>query len=240
MQKQLAKLDKKNNPLPLFITLTYPDQFPEDPKKWNAHLANWRRRYERKWGRTGIVFRKELQTRKSGQNAGRVAPHFHMLVFLRGTDLHAFRAWLSLTWYEIVGSGDERHLRSGASCERARSWKQTGAYLSKYVAKLDVDSPSAEIGRHYGTWWGSELRHKEKIVLLESSDGYNVLRWYRRLSAVRPRAGQSLEIFVESTTVERMLYWLGYYAKGPPGPAPRDARSAGPVPVVPSRTSEGG
>lgn len=33
--------------LPLFVTLTYPDNFPGDPKQWKEHLKAWFKRLHR-------------------------------------------------------------------------------------------------------------------------------------------------------------------------------------------------
>jgi hypothetical protein len=216
MQRILASLDKKANPLPLFVTLTYPDRFPEDPKKWCAHLAALRRRYERKWGRNGVIFRKELMDRKSGENVGKIAVHFHMLIFVPPLDLHAFRCWLSLVWSEVVGSGDPRHLAAGTNCKRAESWRQVGAYLSKYIAKLDDGAPSLPgIGRHYGVWWPETLVSRSVRVPLVGRDSERIHRWYRRLSGLKVQ-GPTVTVFVNESTTLRLLRWLGYYADLPP------------------------
>lgn len=57
--------------LPLFITLTYPDQFPRDKESWTEHFnRRFRRRFERKFGRLGGYWRKEFKERKTGDSGG--------------------------------------------------------------------------------------------------------------------------------------------------------------------------
>jgi hypothetical protein len=66
----------------LFIGLTYPDQFPDDPKQWKNHLNELFRRAVNKFGnQLGMYWALHVTQRKSGVNAGRYVPHFHALLF---------------------------------------------------------------------------------------------------------------------------------------------------------------
>jgi hypothetical protein len=58
------------------------------------------------------------------------------------------REWLSLVWYEIVGSQNTAHLRAGTSVEAVRSSRGVMSYASKYIAKLAETAPPV------GRWWG--------------------------------------------------------------------------------------
>lgn len=64
----------------LFLTLTYPDHFPLDKEQWKSDWGALRKRLRRKWPEIGGIWRLEFQVRKSGDNAGLEAPHFHLLV----------------------------------------------------------------------------------------------------------------------------------------------------------------
>lgn len=108
----------------IFITLTYPDEFPIDFVVYKRHLANFRKRLVRKFGASG-AWVAEYQDRG--------AVHYHLVCNLtRKVSKFWLRKWIARAWYEIVGSGDERHLRAGTSCDAIRT--QDLARLSMYVS----------------------------------------------------------------------------------------------------------
>lgn len=64
----------------------------------------------------------------------------------------ALQAWFAVNWYEVVGSGEPRHLAAGTGVEIVRSMRGMMAYASKYLAKVE-DDPAPEyesIGRCWG------------------------------------------------------------------------------------------
>ncbi|MGA3145275.1 MAG: hypothetical protein ABSF10_19925 [Verrucomicrobiota bacterium] len=68
--------------LPVFVTLTYPDDFPVTPERWRRDLAALWRRIKRQWPEAAAIWKKEFKRRKSGVNAGKVAPHYHKLLWI--------------------------------------------------------------------------------------------------------------------------------------------------------------
>lgn len=64
--------------------------------------------------------------------------------------------WLSLNWYQIVGSGNVAHFQSGVEkCEQARTWRGALSYVSKmtrYISKDDTEDGMADVpaGRSWG------------------------------------------------------------------------------------------
>ena len=238
----------RRDQLPVFITLTYPDGFPGDPRVWKGHLKAWFKRLRREHPDAAGFWKLELKARQSGLNQGEIAPHFHLLLWglpeawddpnggrirwefclqtdglvgnrsLRfwkrerfrdgewcGTeetriteDMSGFEVvnftserqdrrgrkvrvvesyyrdggryfdktldmivgenragevrlleWVSLTWAEVVGSDDPRHVRSGTRVEQIHSREGVMFYASKYVCKLDTEA----IG-NAGRFWG--------------------------------------------------------------------------------------
>lgn len=156
----------------LFGTFTYPDAFPiNKPDVWNAHFEALRRRIERQYPNYRIIWRKELKERKSGDYAGFVAPHYHMLIdtcvdgepsitvekYQSYGKLHdkttsalsrQFERWSLKAWYEIVGSNDEKHRKHGSFVVACRNRRHAYKYISKYVAKEENDTH--EVGRRWG------------------------------------------------------------------------------------------
>lgn len=136
----LASLNRKRlDRLPLFVTLTYPRVWPDEPTVWKRHLDTWLKRLERKYERTAVIWKLEFQSRG--------APHFHLLVFgPRWIDAK----WLSRSWYQVVDSGDINHLKAGTKVERIRSWKGVMFYASKYLAKKTDERLPGMVGRYWG------------------------------------------------------------------------------------------
>jgi len=287
MLKTVGKL--KQNELPVFVTLTYPDEFPFDAKTWRKHLAALWRRVRRRWPGAAALWKKEFKRRQSGENTGKVAPHFHMLLWgavinaddpydwvkhwkmelakcdiadgkdlivtqyyldgmqpeimdlgpdvkiyqrtrkrkrgdltivqywrrdgvphltndtkriaakwrgevVRNRDVaKELRAWFSVTWAEIVGSDDPRHLVAGTRVETVKSVRGVFAYASKYLAKRE-DDPAAEyesIGRCWGIMGREHLPWATVVELrLEREQAIRLRRAATRyLTAERRKRG---------------------------------------------------
>lgn len=67
--------------LPLFGTTTYPDIFPDEAEKFKRDIRTLIERLKRRFPMVGLLWRLEFKVRKSGVNAGKVAPHFHWLLW---------------------------------------------------------------------------------------------------------------------------------------------------------------
>jgi hypothetical protein len=137
--RSLAKMNREKAGLPILVTLTYPGEYSSDPKQWKRDLDVFKKRFRRKYPEAFAFWRLEFQKRG--------APHFHSLVF------HCKRIdkdWLSQSWYEVVGSGDEKHLRAGTRVENVRSWKGVSSYCSKYLGKVGDNDDVGEVGRMWG------------------------------------------------------------------------------------------
>jgi len=75
----LAKVDFTC--VPFWVDLTYPDRFPEDSELWKPHLEAFLNRIKRRWPESCAIWKLEFKERLSGVNKGKLAPHFHLLVF---------------------------------------------------------------------------------------------------------------------------------------------------------------
>jgi hypothetical protein len=163
----------------LFITLTYPADFPGEWTEWKRHLDVWLHRVVRKFPRAAGVWKLEPQQRG--------APHFHLLVlgvpFIAGT-------WLSRTWFEVVGSGDVRHLRAGTNVQLARSHKGVLAYAAKYTSKSDALPPGwrGGVGRFWGVFHRAALGIRYEEQPITQAQFYASTRILRSLISHRQRA----------------------------------------------------
>lgn len=139
-----------------FVTLTYPGKYSADPTVWKRDLDTFLKRMDRT--RFGLAGWWKLEAQRRG------APHYHLLVVAsEAANQVAFREWSARSWYEVVGSGDERHLRAGTSCESVGSWKAVAKYAGKYFGKgLKADEFKTESG---------DLVADQRIPQMVDSDG---------------------------------------------------------------------
>jgi len=188
--------------VPLFVTLTYPGVYVADGERWKRDLDVFCLRLRRRYPQSGVIWRLEAQARG--------APHYHLLLWgvaYTGELL----AWVSRAWYEVVASGDERHLRAGTQVARIRSWRGVTGYAAKYLSKVGLYPDSAgweNVGRAWGIRDGQNIPWAE-VVNVPAGDAalVRMLRVMRR--SLRPelrrrvRNLSSLTIFVVSSS-----FWL--------------------------------
>lgn len=164
-KNMIELVNKQRNGTPkLFVSLTYPDEeiwFENGRRKtthldWKKHLEILRKRIERAYPSMLGLWRIELKNRLSGANLGKIAPHFHLLVWnedntTKNNDNLTFEQWIQKTWYEIVGSEEQKHFDNGTFVSKIKSARHALFYVSKYVAKIeDSFFDDFAIGRRWG------------------------------------------------------------------------------------------
>lgn len=125
----------------VFLTLTYPGAFETDGRKVKAHVNAFCQFLRRR----KIAYVWVLEFQKRG------APHFHFL-------LSGFidKKEVARRWFEIVGSGDERHLAAGTRIESVKNPDQVGQYMSGYLGEskeYQKTVPAQYVG--VGRFWGA-------------------------------------------------------------------------------------
>ncbi|MCX6972258.1 MAG: hypothetical protein NTV93_19195 [Verrucomicrobia bacterium] len=148
------------------VTLTYPAKFPCSGPLTKKHLKLFKKRLQHRWpGVRGVWF---LEFQRRG------APHYHVLLSLKLWDLgplvektrrhnklgvRKFRTCdlvqdlLSRWWYEIVNSGDAKHLRAGVAVEVIEEEAGALKYAACHAAKphqKTVPPDFADVGRFWG------------------------------------------------------------------------------------------
>lgn len=131
----------------IFVTLTYPEEYPRDYKVYKNHLKRFRQAVERRYGKIGCIWRLEYQKRG--------APHYHLMYLdVEFLPLEV----LSCLWFKIVGSSDENHLKCGVDLKPVTDWGDAGLvahYVGKYAAKVGdevSEDDRGKTGRHWGYW----------------------------------------------------------------------------------------
>jgi hypothetical protein len=155
-----AMTRKRSYTRPLFVTLTFPDEIwfsnPE-PEAVHTALAAFRKRLARFSQAAGMIWRIELQERKSGQHIGEVAPHIHLIVDGLLHDVAELRKLFHSWWSEILG------MPARIDLQVAKSRRHTMYYISKYVAKFENSNQCYKIqtfdesAESSGRWWGTAL-----------------------------------------------------------------------------------
>jgi len=185
LQRLMATIERDK--LPIFVTLTYPDEFPGSAQTWAVHLERFRSRLKRKgWG---CIWRREFQTRKSGTNVGKVAPHYHLLVW--GASYKELKTYLARAWWECCDRICPEHLAAGTRVEVIRTWGGVAGYVSKYMAKTEV-LPGLDGVESLGRFWGvinrDAIPWAECIVMTLTDKVVNTLfRYMRRATGIRLR-----------------------------------------------------
>lgn len=133
----------------LFSSLTYPSEFPINGQMCKGHLRAWRERYQRAFGAPVAAWKQEFQARG--------APHYHLYHVAPDLPLPDFQQWLSRSWYDVVDSGDLKHLGAGTSCEVARD--NAAFYFAGYTSggknkeyQHAVPEGFQNVGRFWGLW----------------------------------------------------------------------------------------
>jgi hypothetical protein len=164
------------------LGLTYPQNYPHDGRIVENHKRNFMKRLAR-MGISGMWV-KEFQT-KRGERGNGYAPHFHMMV----------TKWispqkLSRMWYEVVSSGDIKHLKGGTHIQYIRNRERMGAYFAKYMTKTD----QKEIPEDYinaGRMWGYNTKLLGKIIYtlnLDDKGAKLFLRYFKRWNNAQIRS----------------------------------------------------
>lgn len=148
LMREFNKLDEAHLVAGYFATLTYPAEYP-CVAETKRHLDSMCKRIMRRFPSCGLIWRVEPQKRG--------APHYHL--FLLGLrpegDVHEWRRglrrWLAAAWYDVVGSGDPRHLVAGTQFDPVKNIARAKAYAAKnYFAKDKHQFSDPFPGRHWG------------------------------------------------------------------------------------------
>lgn len=146
--RTMGKIDVTKTPL--FVTITYPGQITSGRKEWKKDLDRLGKRMLRKFPEAAFLWRMEIMERKSGEAKGRVAPHYHMLVW--GVSRYEMRNWLPEAWNTIVAEGDVDHLKVHQHrdiVQKIDTWRGTMSYVGKYIAKQS-ETMIGSFGRVWG------------------------------------------------------------------------------------------
>jgi hypothetical protein len=189
----------------IFVTLTYPHEYPEDPEVCKGHLKALRKRLQREYGSFAAFWKLGIQQRG--------AWHFHLLLFVGPSigSVGELRRFISSSWYEVTGKISEGHLRAETRVEAVKRWKQATSYVECYMAKPEEFPEGLETGRIWGIWDGELLPVRWETVQVSLRDAFRIRRIYRKLARKKGIGSlRRITVFVRHENVVRLLGFLGY------------------------------
>jgi hypothetical protein len=141
-KRMIRDCARMGSAIPIFITLTYPAEYPVDPAQWKTDLFTFWKRVIRYNPTMGCFWRLEPQER--------FAPHYHLLAYQKsGKRPFLPKVWIAENWADVTNGNP-------AACSRVESLKSHRGglfYAAKYCAKLP-DGVYPESWNNAGKHWG--------------------------------------------------------------------------------------
>jgi hypothetical protein len=191
---------------PIFITLTLPAAYPEDPEACKDYLRAFHKRLSRRYGNLPGYWRMGMQKRG--------AWHFHVLLFLPPSaygSTEELRRFVAESWFEVCGEVSEEHLAAGTRVELVRDWRKVTSRAEKYLAKPEKFPEGVVTGRIWGTWNEEQLPVQWETVRVSRKDAFQIRRYYRRLAGFKSYGSlRRVTAFIDHKKVLRLLESLGY------------------------------
>jgi hypothetical protein len=101
-------------------------------------------------------------------------------------------------WYQVVGSGDLKHLKAGTQIQRIRSWRGVMAYASKYLGKSQ-EAVASPVGRFWGIFNRADVPWSDEVIyIVTQAQAVMAMRYMRRYAGIRSRDYSSLTIYINS------------------------------------------
>jgi len=174
---------------------------------WNIPSVDWgvddrgRLLSDYEWERDGAgQIRWEFQNASLGGALGDVVPE----PVLQWRTVQLWE-WVSVNWYQVVGTRDLKHCVAGSRVERVHSWRGVMSYCSKYLSKVD-DENAAVDGRSWGIFNRKSVPWAKMVELdLTPEEAYRIRRIARRYierNSGRPyglRRGCGLTVYCDAS-----------------------------------------
>jgi hypothetical protein len=209
--KKLNRFDFKAKGLPFFITLTYPQRYPEDSRTYKNDLDVFRKRLKRRFGDMEYIWRLEAQKRG--------APHYHFIIYFEDRpSLGVLKEWVSKNWFEVVQrkwrKRDEKHLKAGTNCKEVDRYRQMVVYVSKYMTKVEQDSLLDQ-----GRYWGASRNWGDKLAS-EPLEGRELIEFRRlvkryisnssKYMAQKVTKCANIELFLPQEFITNAYLWVKF------------------------------
>lgn len=228
---RMASIDFTEADLPVFLTLTYPTEWSEDPRQWKKDLNVFLVALSRKWPEAWGVWKLELQKRG--------APHYHLLLW-DGPKVEG-------CWARYDNSGKGRMVPYGRAkspgnaevfdwlddhwakkhgltrIEPVMSRQGVMAYTGKYLGKVEGQKVPEGIGRLWGVIGGKRWKSNIQEASVDNQEFFRIRRIMRRYrehktgKKERNRARiTGMNVFMPAECAERIKQWAFEERQGCP------------------------
>jgi hypothetical protein len=131
----------------------------------------------------------------------------------------SFFDWVSMAWYDVVGSHNLAHFLAGCRVERIRTWGGVLSYCAKYMSKSDSENFMADIavGRSWGIF-NRDMMPWAKIIKIDLTDdmGNRIRRIARRF--LEHRLGRKIQRHYGLTLYCDTKQFASYFSPPPDNP----------------------
>lgn len=186
---------KRDAELPLFITLTYPNLYP-DARSSKKHLDTFFKRFNRAFPGHGSIWKLEPQKRG--------APHYHILTWgiQPGDPLN----WIPSAWHDIAGGGDINHLHwhmgalGNQHCvQQVYSHNGVMRYASKYLGKTFEVEGWQNVGRFWGVINRENIPFGELVIEeVTRKKAIEIMRYQRRFAHLKGSSKKSATVICDA------------------------------------------
>lgn len=181
--------------LPLFITLTYPNSFP-DASSSKRHLKMFFQRFNRSFPAHGSIWKLEPQKRG--------APHYHILTW--GCQVEKVAEFVPVAWSDIASGGDPKHLTwhqggfGNQHCvQQVYSHNGVMRYATKYLGKTFEVEGWKNVGRYWGIINRDNVPFGELVQKeVTRKKAVEIIRYQRRFSGLKKHNNRSMTIFCDA------------------------------------------
>lgn len=204
LRLMLAKIELDTRSL--FVTLTYPADYPPTPERSKRDLSTLAKRVRRRWSEFGAIWFREFTRRGIS--------HFHLLMYglpvdADGIGLAELRRELRRMWTDVTAIPDAdtqaKQRRMGVQVDLLRSERGTRNYLASYFKGNGVKGKGGpkwyQRATVYpaGRWWGVIGRDyvpfaTPTITPLSDAAATRLARWTRRITHSRRHAQPTVNV----------------------------------------------
>lgn len=148
-----------NKALPVFLTVTWGAEWPEDPREWKTALTMLWKRIKREWPEAAAIWKLEPQKRG--------APHFHLMLY--GVARLPWQ-WLAVAWAEVIHRvelpADYPVAPGKLGAEMFRDWIDTLAQDDSVLDSLRAGTQAKAIESNNGvkSYMGKNYMGKEVLL----------------------------------------------------------------------------
>ena len=189
----------------------------------NEILNRFRRIVKEKYPDLWAIYKREWQSRKSGNLTGEHIPHFHIFIAVRNRpddfEYISLALDLALIWVRCTKTEEfskALHVaRHPNSYRLIKNQRHAMSYASKYVVKSDEFKTEESIGRSWGTL-GDVRKSRPKIMEVTPEEAVKFKRVLRKkvkknkgLKKSLGRPETATFVIIQEKTVDRILKYVG-------------------------------